>query len=74
MDPDVVLVRMLQNAVLILDESGANPNTFDTLVKAIKELAEDTMALDRWIKNGGFPPKVWQLSVLDLLKDIPKED
>lgn len=74
MDPDVVLARMLKNAVAILDDSGVNPNTFKALVSSINELAEGVIALDTWIRGGGFPPKAWQLSVLDLLKDIPKSE
>ena len=53
MDPDANLKELLELAERAADDAGALCWT-DTA-----RMAELVIALDRWIKKGGFLPKVW---------------
>lgn len=55
MNPDENLKRQLLLAQTIQDAPGE-----DGAPDAANELAELVIALDEWIKNGGFLPRRWQ--------------
>ena len=55
MDPDKALELLLQTARFILDGSAG-----DMLEESADELAQQTLALDEWLRRGGFLPAAWQ--------------
>jgi len=57
MDPNEALERLLSTARCIL--GGEAGDMFD---ESADELAEQVLALDEWLRKGGFLPSAWQRS------------
>lgn len=61
MDPDSALARITELASRIID-GGPERLEWSALLAASEELAESVVALDEWLRRGGFPPKAWSNS------------
>lgn len=63
MDPNANLKEQLELADSLICADNTDPDV--ALPKAAR-LAELVIALDGWLSNGGFLPKSWQHTRLDL--------
>lgn len=57
MDPNATLAQMRATSEAILSEECTQEHR--AILAA--DLAEQTQALDNWIKDGGFLPAAWQV-------------
>ena len=58
MDPDRALARITELAATVIDGSPADLEWSELLATA-EELAECVVALDEWLRRGGFLPRAW---------------
>jgi hypothetical protein len=56
MDPNAALKRLVQLSEQLIDEHEFNHG--DLTIRAT-ELAETFLALDEWLRKGGFKPHPW---------------
>ena len=57
MDPNTNLKEMLRLAEDIMDRGEEDAYEID--INSAIRLAELVLAMNAWIKNGGFPPSAW---------------
>ena len=60
MDPDRALARIVELSERVVDGAPQDLE-WATLVAHIEELAETVLALDEWLRRGGFRPQAWQV-------------
>lgn len=58
MDPDRALRRLTELAGRLV-QGDPEQLEWDRLVTLATELAETILALDEWIRRGGFQPSAW---------------
>jgi len=61
MDPDANLKEQLELARKITDVSLPFWGSVEEMCYDVNRLAELVLALDEWIKKGGFLPQQWQV-------------
>lgn len=59
MDPDETHRRMLALAASVIEAADSDHHTGD-LIDEASELADAILALDGWIRSGGFLPDAWR--------------
>ena len=58
MDPDRARARIVELAATVVDGSPEDLEWSELLATA-EELAECVLALDEWLRRGGFKPTAW---------------
>ncbi len=61
MDPDRALRRLTELANRVV-QGDPEQLEWDRLVTLATELAETILALDEWLRRGGFRPSAWKMT------------
>ena len=61
MDPDRALRRLTELANRVV-QGDPEQLEWDRLLTLATELAETILALDEWLRRGGFRPSAWKLT------------